>query len=96
MFKSEISLVIKANVKQELIYNRRWFFKMVFHPNFNMGLLNFLKFCTMKVLSVLNITLSLEIFFLETLIAFLRRGTWIVRQLKMEGSCGLLWQFVKP
>lgn len=76
MFKSEISLVIKANVNQELIYSRRCFFKTGFHPNFNMGLLNVLKFCTMKVLSFLKIALSLEFFFsLEALIAFLRRDT---------------------
>lgn len=52
----------------------------------------------MKVLSFLKIALSLEFFFfsLEALIAFLRRDTWIAWQLKMEGSCGLLWQFVKP
>lgn len=63
MFKSEISWVTKANVNQELIYSRRWFFKTVFHPNFNMGLLNVLKFCTMKVLSFLKIALFLEGFF---------------------------------
>lgn len=89
MFKSEISLVIKANVKQELIYNRRWFFKMVFHSNFNMGLLNFLKFCTMKVLSVLKIALSLEIFFfLETLIAFFKKGHLNCAAVK---NGGFLW-----